>query len=280
MQELTMIQKMPHAITRSDVDGDNIKYIEGTNDMFAVSRLGMCFSFTYKMQGRPIGTLGPQGYPTACILYEDGKRRTVYIHRLVAQAFLPNPENKRSVRHKNEDRTDNRVENLAWCTSEENFSAGSHNEKLAASIKEYYRNRNSFGRSPIRVVVMNKNEEVLEISPSIQAAADWIKKETGKDDNASAMQISCILQGKPGFRTVGGFKVRKASEEEYKDWVASHMNTLLQEEDVTLSDIQLNRLSKIDGVKVVNRRMNVETGEMEYDIRTFNKGDKITNNLY
>lgn len=280
MQNVTLIRKMPYAIKRSDVDGINIKYIDNTNDMFAVSRDGMVWSFTYKMQGRPIGTIGPQGYPTACILYADGKRRTVYIHRLVALAFIPNPENKRQVNHKNEDRTDNRVENLSWCTGKENCNYGSHNEKLAASIKEYYKNRNVFGRTPIKVVIMDKNDTILEITPSIQSAADWIERETGKDDNASTVQISAILQGKPGFRTVGGFKVRKATEEEYKDWVAEHMNTLLQEEDISVSDIQLNRLSKIDGVKIINRRMTPSTGEMEYEVREFDKGQKLLNELH
>lgn len=51
-----------------------------------------------------------------------GKRQDLYIHRLVAQHFLPNPENKEYVNHKNCHRDDNRVENLEWATAEENNS--------------------------------------------------------------------------------------------------------------------------------------------------------------
>ena len=60
-----------------------------------------------------------KGYAYVCIR-ANGKYRNLRVHRLIAKEFIPNPENKPCVNHKNGKKEDNRIENLEWCTPSEN----------------------------------------------------------------------------------------------------------------------------------------------------------------
>lgn len=60
------------------------------------------------------------GYLTVMIVTETRKQKRPYIHRLVAETFISNPKNKRTINHKNGIKSDNRAENLEWATQSEN----------------------------------------------------------------------------------------------------------------------------------------------------------------
>ena len=98
-------------------------------------------------------------------LYDDNKRSCyLLIHRLVAQAFLPNPNGYRIINHKDENRSNNSVNNLEWCSYKYNLNYGNRNSKLSNSLTN-----NPFFSIP--VLQYSKTREFLKEFPSIAEAA-------------------------------------------------------------------------------------------------------------
>lgn len=99
------------------------KKIEGYEN-YEVSNMGRVRSLNYNGTGkmkimRPGKKSG--GYLFVC-LYKNGKVKQMYIHRVVAEAFLPNPDNLPCINHKNEIKTDNRVQNLEFVSHKYNIN--------------------------------------------------------------------------------------------------------------------------------------------------------------
>lgn len=67
------------------------------------------------------GQINQKGYVTVCLYLGKGKSRTVRLHRLIAKAFIPNPENLPEVNHKNGNKLDNSIYNLEWISREGNM---------------------------------------------------------------------------------------------------------------------------------------------------------------
>lgn len=99
--------------------------IVGFEGLYEVSNTGQVRNHRGKLL-RP--GLDHQGY-LKCVLCKGGKTKTIYIHRLVAQAFIPNPMYLKQVNHKDEDKSNNNVDNLEWCTARYNVNYGSAQKK-------------------------------------------------------------------------------------------------------------------------------------------------------
>lgn len=68
--------------------------------------------------------LKPSLHTEGYLVVSIGKGNRMLVHRLIAQTFIPNPENLPQVSHENNDKKDNRVENLKWCTNSYNTKKG------------------------------------------------------------------------------------------------------------------------------------------------------------
>lgn len=103
---------------------------------YCVDNMGNVFSVKTNVILKPWKI---NGY-NAVGLYKDGKRFVFLVHRLVAEAFICNPQNKEQVDHKNGKLTDNRVCNLRWATPKENSNNPVTIQKLkiSLSIKPHY----------------------------------------------------------------------------------------------------------------------------------------------
>ncbi len=99
--------------------------IKGYEGKYQVSNLGNVRSMNYHRKEGCVRLLIPNesnenGYPYVILAKEKGKYKSLKIHRLVAEAFIPNPQNKPVVNHKDGNKKNNCVSNLEWMTILEN----------------------------------------------------------------------------------------------------------------------------------------------------------------
>lgn len=128
-------------------------------------------------------------------LYKNGKKLYKAIHRLVAQAFIPNIDNKPQVNHIDSDRSNNNVNNLEWVTSSEN---NTHAYKFG---KNYSRFGVQNGKSQ-PIIQYDLNGNFIKEWESLNLCADTLD-----------LQESCISLCCSGKRnSTGGFKFKKKGE--------------------------------------------------------------------
>lgn len=157
-----------------------MKDIKNFENQYAITSCGKVWS--YKSNKFLSPRLTANGYYAVC-LYKDGKGKNYYIHRLVAEAYIDNPDNKPQVNHKDENKANNCINNLEWITVKENNNYGTHNKRAGKAH-----------RKPIYCI---------ELDRVFQTQA-----EACKEFNINAAQLNAVLKGVRRYKTAGGYHWR------------------------------------------------------------------------
>lgn len=141
------------------------KDIEGYSGAYRVSNKGSLSSFKNGkfIIMKPNNERG--SYSRVC-LYNLGESRTFSIHRLVASAFVLNPENKTQVNHLNGLKQDNRAENLEWCTRSEN-------QRHAIATGLFKPKGSKAGNNPnsIKIKQLTKDGQIINVFEGVRDAS-------------------------------------------------------------------------------------------------------------
>ena len=175
------------------------KDIEGYEGYYKISNFGRIRSMDRvtsngrSLKGKLAKLQKTKGY-TSLTLHKDSKRKRFLVSRLVAIHFLENPMNKKEVNHIDENKDNNHVDNLEWCTPKENANHGTRNKRIA----EWQKNNPCSMRDSKSVVMLEKDSgKVLKVFETINEAYKYL----GKNANG---HISYACKGK--YKSAYGYK--------------------------------------------------------------------------
>lgn len=126
------------------------------------------------------------GYIQLSLKTDEGTSQKFYLHRLVATAFIPNFQNLPCVNHKDENKLNNSVENLEWCSYQYNINYGTRTERAQQTKAE---KGFTVPKTAIKIVMKDKKTgEILKTYNSV--------KEAGRDLGVSPSHINEVVHGK------------------------------------------------------------------------------------
>lgn len=178
------------------------KDIQGYENLYQISNMGRIKSLWFGKE-KIMKQLIRNGY---CYvdLCKDKIKKHYNIHRLVAQTFIPNPQNYPQVNHKDEVKTNNCISNLEWVTQKYNMNYGTRNERASKAIsiahkgkKRTQEHKNNIGKSHQKPIVqIDKSGLIVGVYDSVKEVSEVLGINRGN--------ISNCLKGR--YKTCGDYK--------------------------------------------------------------------------
>lgn len=174
--------------TKSESNNIEIwKDIDGYDGVYQVSNMGRVRSknrkvYNYIKPGRILKPAlnHPGGYLTIGLSNGNKKQKHAYVHRLVAQAFIPNPNNLPQVNHKDFNKKNNKVENLEWVTDEDNKSHFVNSRRFNEAKNKKERKISSRTLSKAKIYrdailkLYHSGKTINEISSELELGKDFV----------------------------------------------------------------------------------------------------------
>lgn len=110
---------------------EKLRDIPGWEGLYAATRDGRIWSHRRKRFMKPCGE---EGNYQLVMLSKDNKGKCYYVHRLVALAYIPNPDNLPEVNHKDEHKDHNWADNLEWCDKDYNLNYGTRSQRVRKAV--------------------------------------------------------------------------------------------------------------------------------------------------
>ena len=143
----------------------NIKSRFGEYPSYRVTKSGNVFSYRQGNILKPLSkVLDNSGYPIVKLYDSTNKVRTIAVHRLIADTFISNLDNLECINHKDEDKTNNSVENLEWCTKAYNNCYRDKAAKIGLKLRESNPNKKKINQ-------IDDNGNIVNTYISIREAA-------------------------------------------------------------------------------------------------------------
>lgn len=182
--------------------------IPGYENLYQVSNMGRVKSLSRKIRTKNNSfRVLPE---TICILhknrggylqinlYKEGGYKTYTVHRLVGMTFIPNPDNLPQINHKDEDKTNNRVENLEYCSSSYNNRYGTKLERMKSNINfksSHLKQRVTLGKPVNQYLIDGKLINTFQST-----------MEAYRVTGVRTQGICACANHRPYYHTAGGYK--------------------------------------------------------------------------